>query len=95
MEELGTPMESDRPVHGHIGHLAQMAVTKQPTVTRLLDRMEAQGHVERVSHDMRHSILMLPALTTSAQRRVSAATKSLKALPLSEGMSAPMLAQAD
>ena len=31
-----------------IGQLAQVTVTKQPTVTRLLDRMEAKGQVERL-----------------------------------------------
>ncbi|MDM0015539.1 MarR family winged helix-turn-helix transcriptional regulator [Variovorax sp. J22P168] len=34
-----------------IGALAQVTVTKQPTVTRLLDRMEARGQVERLPHD--------------------------------------------
>ncbi|WP_431273710.1 MarR family winged helix-turn-helix transcriptional regulator [Variovorax ureilyticus] len=34
-----------------IGQLAQVTVTKQPTVTRLLDRMEARGQVERLPHD--------------------------------------------
>src|SRR4029077_17580899 len=29
-----------------IGRLAQIAVMKQPTVTRMLDRMTAKGHVE-------------------------------------------------
>ena len=32
-----------------IGQLAQQSVSKQPTVTRLLDRMEQQGYVERLS----------------------------------------------
>ena len=27
-----------------------MATTKQPTVTRLLDRLEVLGHVQRVAH---------------------------------------------
>ena len=31
-----------------IGQLAQKSVSKQPTVTRLLDRMEEQGLVERL-----------------------------------------------
>ena len=31
-----------------IGQLAQVTVTKQPTVTRLLDRMEAREQVERL-----------------------------------------------
>ena len=34
-----------------IGQLAQVTVTKQPTVTRLLDRMESKGQVERLPHD--------------------------------------------
>ena len=34
-----------------IGRLAQVTVTKQPTVTRLLDRMEARGQIERLPHD--------------------------------------------
>jgi DNA-binding MarR family transcriptional regulator len=34
-----------------IGRLAQVAVLKQPTVTRLLDRMEAREQVERLGHD--------------------------------------------
>lgn len=33
-----------------IGELAQVTVTKQPTVTRLLDRMESKGQVERLPH---------------------------------------------
>lgn len=34
-----------------IGRLARLTVTKQPTVTRLLDRMEARGQAERLPHD--------------------------------------------
>ena len=34
-----------------IGRLAQVAVLKQPTVTRMLDRMQAKGQVERLAHD--------------------------------------------
>lgn len=34
-----------------IGKLAEVTVTKQPTVTRLLDRMEARGQAERLPHD--------------------------------------------
>lgn len=42
-----------------VGLLARRAVTKQPTLTRLLDRMARQGHVERV-----------PALTDRRQTLV-------------------------
>jgi DNA-binding MarR family transcriptional regulator len=51
-----------------IGHLAQVAVTKQPTATRLLDRMEAQGHVERASHDTDRRVTMVRI--TSTGRRI-------------------------
>ncbi len=34
-----------------IGRLAQLTLSKQPTVTRMLDRMEAKGQVKRVAHD--------------------------------------------
>lgn len=33
-----------------IGGLASMSVTKQPTVTRMLDRLEAKGDIERLAH---------------------------------------------
>lgn len=34
-----------------IGRIAQIVLIKQPTVTRLLDRMEGKGYVERLPHD--------------------------------------------
>jgi len=34
-----------------IGRLAQVTTMKQPTVTRVLDRMEAKGQIERVPSD--------------------------------------------
>lgn len=42
-----------------IGRLAQISVSKQPTVTRLLDRMEAKGYVERFAHDTDRRITMV------------------------------------
>ena len=42
-----------------IGRLAQITVTKQPTVTRLLDRMESQGQVERIRHDTDRRITLV------------------------------------
>lgn len=42
-----------------IGGLAQVSVSKQPTVTRLLDRMEAKGYVERFAHDTDRRITMV------------------------------------
>jgi len=42
-----------------IGRLAQISVTKQPTVTRLLDRMAAKGQVERLPHDSDRRITLV------------------------------------
>ena len=42
-----------------IGGLAQVSVTKQPTVTRLLDRMESKGYVERFAHGSDRRITMV------------------------------------
>ena len=42
-----------------IGGLAQVSVTKQPTVTRLLDRMESKGYVERFDHDTDRRVTMV------------------------------------
>lgn len=51
-----------------IGRLAQVAVTKQPTVTRLLDRMQARGHVQRLPHgsDRRITLVRITAAGTRA-----------------------------
>lgn len=53
-----------------IGRLAQIVVMKQPTVTRLLDRMEATGHVERLPHDGDRRITLV-GITTAGQKMVS------------------------
>lgn len=42
-----------------IGGLSEVSVSKQPTVTRLLDRMEAKGYVERFAHDTDRRITMV------------------------------------
>ena len=52
-----------------IGQLAQVTVTKQPTVTRLLDRMEANGHVERLPHDSDRRITLV-RITDSGVHKV-------------------------
>ncbi len=41
------------------GGLAQRSVSKQPTVTRLLDRMEAKGYVERFAHESDRRITLV------------------------------------
>lgn len=52
-----------------IGQLAQTTVTKQPTVTRLLDRMEARGHVERLPHESDRRITLV-RITPEGTRKV-------------------------
>ncbi|BBQ02480.1 MarR family transcriptional regulator (plasmid) [Burkholderia sp. SFA1] len=61
-----------------IGQLSQMTVTKQPTVTRLLDRMEAQGHVKRIPHDTDRRVTLV-RITPQGQKLVSALIKQAKA----------------
>lgn len=50
-----------------IGQLAQDTVTKQPTLTRLLDRMEARGQVERLPHGSDRRITLVRITATGAQ----------------------------
>ena len=52
-----------------IGRLAQVAVTKQPTVTRMLDRMSQKGHVERLPHDSDRRITLV-RITAAGERTV-------------------------
>ena len=54
-----------------IGRLAQISVTKQPTVTRLLDRMEAQGYVRRIPHESDRRVTLV-RITPQGQKLVSA-----------------------
>ena len=53
-----------------IGQLAQIAVIKQPTVTRLLDRMEAKGQVERLPHDSDRRVTLV-RITRAGARTVA------------------------
>jgi DNA-binding MarR family transcriptional regulator len=53
-----------------IGQLAQAAVTKQPTLTRLLDRMAARGQVERLGHDGDRRVTLV-RITATGSRTVS------------------------
>ena len=50
-----------------IGKLAQVTVTKQPTVTRLLDRMEARGQAERLPHDSDRRITLVRITSKGAK----------------------------
>jgi DNA-binding MarR family transcriptional regulator len=61
-----------------IGHLAQVSVTKQPTVTRLLDRMEAQGYVKRIPHETDRRVTLV-RITPRGKKLVSALIVQAKA----------------
>jgi DNA-binding MarR family transcriptional regulator len=61
-----------------IGRLAQVSVTKQPTVTRLLDRMEAQGYVKRVPHETDRRVTLI-RITPRGQKLVLALIEQAKA----------------
>ena len=52
-----------------IGQLAQVAVMKQPTVTRMLDRMEARKQVERIAHDADRRVTLV-RITPAGNRMV-------------------------
>jgi DNA-binding MarR family transcriptional regulator len=49
-----------------IGRLAEITVTKQPTVTRVLDRMEARGHVKRLSHETDRRVTLVAITPTGS-----------------------------
>jgi DNA-binding MarR family transcriptional regulator len=53
-----------------IGGLAQITVTKQPTITRLLDRMESKGYIERIAHDTDRRITLV-RITEQGQKTVT------------------------
>ena len=53
-----------------IGRLAEVAVLKQPTVTRLLDRMEAKRQVERLGHDTDRRVTLV-RITAAGSRTVA------------------------
>ncbi len=57
-----------------ISQLAQVSVTKQPTVTRLIDRMEERGHVRRLAHESDRRITLV-AITAAGTRQVSGLIK--------------------
>lgn len=53
-----------------IGKLARLTVMKQPTLTRVLDRMEIRGDVKRLPHETDRRITLV-AITDSGQELVS------------------------
>ncbi|QDL39699.1 MarR family winged helix-turn-helix transcriptional regulator [Rhodoferax sediminis] len=52
-----------------IGHIAQITTIKQSTVSRLLDRMEAAGYVERLNKDGDRRITLV-TITPAGNRMV-------------------------
>ena len=50
-----------------IGQLAQATLTKQPTLTRLLDRMEARGQVRRLPHDSDRRVTLIQTTSVGAR----------------------------
>jgi len=50
-----------------IGQLAQATITKQPTLTRLLDRMEARGQVRRVPHASDRRVTLIQTTPAGAR----------------------------
>ncbi len=57
-----------------IGRLAQLSVSKRPTVTRLLDRMEARGQVRRVPHESDRRVTLVQ-ITAAGTRQVAGLIK--------------------
>lgn len=60
-----------------IGRLAQVSIAKQPTVTRLLDRMEAKAYVERYAHETDRRITMV-RITHQGQKILSSLIRQAK-----------------
>jgi DNA-binding MarR family transcriptional regulator len=53
-----------------VGELARVALNKQPTVTRMLDRMEARGYVERFAHPSDRRVTLV-RITPAGQQVVA------------------------
>lgn len=52
------------------GKLAEVSLTKGPTATRMLDRMQARGQVERLAHDADRRVTLV-RITAEGRRKVS------------------------
>ena len=52
-----------------IGRIAEITVMKQPTLTRVLDRMEASGHVKRIASDGDRRVTLV-AITPAGEQLV-------------------------
>ncbi len=61
-----------------VGEVARFALSKQPTVTRMLDRMEARGYVERFAHASDRRVTLV-RITPAGQEVVAAMLAQAKA----------------
>jgi DNA-binding MarR family transcriptional regulator len=57
-----------------IGELAVITVTKQPTLTRVLDRMQARGEVERIPHEEDRRVTLV-GITAAGSRAAAGLIK--------------------
>src|SRR5262245_15593032 len=57
-----------------IGQLAAITVAKQPTLTRVLDRMEARGQVRRIAHEGDRRVTLV-GITPAGSRLVGGLIK--------------------
>jgi DNA-binding MarR family transcriptional regulator len=53
-----------------IGALARLTVMKQPTLTRVVDRLQAGGHVKRIAHDSDRRVTLI-TITPAGDKLVS------------------------
>src|SRR5438445_634688 len=53
-----------------IGALARLTVLKQPTLTRVVDRLEARGHVKRIAHESDRRMTLI-AITPAGEKLVT------------------------
>lgn len=61
-----------------IGALARTCVMKQPTVTRVLDRMEARGFIRRVPHESDRRVTLVGITPAGTQLVASLITLALE-----------------
>lgn len=53
-----------------IGALARLTTMKQPTLTRIVDRLQARGHVRRIAHESDRRITLIE-ITAAGDKLVS------------------------
>lgn len=53
-----------------IGALARLTTMKQPTLTRVVDRLQARGHVRRIAHESDRRVTLIE-ITAAGDKLVS------------------------